>query len=678
MVKRKNSNNSETARAMKAGKVNENTSDDIDSEAAVAEQQVNSGRHDDQPKQQNFKERKTSKSANQQKNKRRKVAQMETVSSEAIENDELEAKAIEKHSSQVQFREEDNEIVMEVTCQQDSEFLSKESEDEESENDDDHYQEVMEMEDREFEEALAAGENNNTSADSSEEIKTLTKVPHKFRQQVEEGLINQKRQSLELESSKNEIRALKALIAKFEEILSGQKIWIRNPEFEVVDQQQGSKKQRLQHCGQEQVYNRRVTLTNKGKGHSPTSLRDKLSTATIYQQAIKPMKDRENSGNACLDRLQQGEGCGDDDSNHEIQFNFNRFSTSEEEGDNDGDVGMVNSSDEFVGLALDTPTPPVTLDDQSNRANANKCLIISDKFYDRQPKLGTSRIDRNRDQHRKNTNRYFMKPGYKSQGGGDSARRFDDGQDWMSQIIQDAEQSKAQMYETPGEKELSLPEGRIFNSIDDDYMTVVAHVDLAIEKKIAQGIYVDFAKLIPKDKVTQGDSDHRMELISKGGMTYFVPVSDRENQQIVNFHVWVKAFRVFSHIYMRYHPERTVELIEYNFMIHSASVTFTWDNVYAYNRDFRLHMERHPAQNWGLILQQASSFRLKDRVKSSYPQAETTNNATHTNKKQREPCYHFNKGRYTFGEHCKFDHQCIICGKFGHGAHNCRRGMGGN
>ena len=27
----------------------------------------------------------------------------------------------------------------------------------------------------------------------------------------------------------------------------------------------------------------------------------------------------------------------------------------------------------------------------------------------------------------------------------------------------------------------------------------------------------------------------------------------------------------------------------------------------------------------------------------------------------------------TYGSRCKFEHKCGICGKYGHGAHNCRR-----
>ena len=41
---------------------------------------------------------------------------------------------------------------------------------------------------------------------------------------------------------------------------------------------------------------------------------------------------------------------------------------------------------------------------------------------------------------------------------------------------------------------------------------------------------------------------------------------------------------------------------------------------------------------------------------------------------EQEPCKRFNKGHCSYGLRCKFDHRCSIpkCGKFGHGAHNCR------
>ena len=133
------------------------------------------------------------------------------------------------HTEVAQFLEEENEVVMEVTCQQDAEFLSEDSEDEE------YQEEVMEMEDREFEDAMAETENNNASSDSAGNLaeETITEVPLAFRQLFKEGRENQKRQSAELADSRSEINTLKALIAKVEELLTGNKIFLYNPEFNM-------------------------------------------------------------------------------------------------------------------------------------------------------------------------------------------------------------------------------------------------------------------------------------------------------------------------------------------------------------------------------------------------------------------------------------------------------------
>ena len=80
----------------------------------------------------------------------------------------------------------------------------------------------------------------------------------------------------------------------------------------------------------------------------------------------------------------------------------------------------------------------------------------------------------------------------------------------------------------------------------------------------------------------QSEDDHRMELISKGGSTYFVPVSEREivGGGITNFTKWEQAFRVYSNIFTKAYPDRASELIQYNQLIFTASLSFTWDNVY--------------------------------------------------------------------------------------------------
>ena len=161
-------------------------------------------------------------------------------------------------------------------------------------------------------------------------------------------------------------------------------------------------------------------------------------------------------------------------------------------------------------------------------------------------------------------------------------------------------------------------------------------------------------------------------------MTYWVPVSDRETTAITNFNRWEQAFRVFSNLYTYYFPQKAGDLIQYNHVIFTTSQTYAWDNVYRYDREFRMHIGRHhPHRNWSTILQQAWSMYLKDKINHQGFQ-----NGKKPNPRRRL-CFDFNKGICEYGQRCKFDHRCSFCEKYGHGAYNCRKakkngGSGGN
>ena len=212
------------------------------------------------------------------------------------------------------------------------------------------------------------------------------------------------------------------------------------------------------------------------------------------------------------------------------------------------------------------------------------------------------------------------------------------------------------------------------NIVDENY-SMIGNIEESLRLKIINHEYVDFARLIPKDRLGK-EEDHRMELISRGGSTFFVPVSDREsaNNVISHFSKWEQAFRVFSNIYSGVYPERGTELIQYNHLIYTASLSFIWENVYRYDKEFRIHMSNYPHRNWSVILQQAWSLYLKDRISHNHFHHDDKGSPGSGNSsyKKKEICKKFNKGKCTRGLRCHFEHRCLICGKFGHGAHICR------
>ena len=253
-----------------------------------------------------------------------------------------------------------------------------------------------------------------------------------------------------------------------------------------------------------------------------------------------------------------------------------------------------------------------------------------------------------------------------------------------AQRIRETEAAKAALYKLPGESSFQSP---IYNfdlsrdylhsaMVDEDYLLVAAHVDEGTQRKIANQEYVDFAKLVPRDRVLS-EEDSRLELVNRGGHTYFVPAAtSTEMTTISNFSRWEQSFRVFATIYTNYYPARASELIQYNHLIHTASLSFSWENVYAYDQDFRIHMSRHPKRSWGIILQQAWSVRLKDRLMNSGQGSRNSNGSNNHSgqqgKNKRDTCYRFNHGKCSYGQNCKFEHKCLICNNFGHGAWNCR------
>ena len=250
-------------------------------------------------------------------------------------------------------------------------------------------------------------------------------------------------------------------------------------------------------------------------------------------------------------------------------------------------------------------------------------------------------------------------------------------------MFREAEAAKARLFATPGkDNELN----KQFHSVmvDEDYLLVASHVDNATLNKIIAGEYVDFARLIPRDRVLQEEDQH-LEMIVHGGKTYWVPAGDCDVQSIHNFGRWEQAFRVYSDIYLRSHPSRSTELIQYNHIIHMTSLTYTWENVYSYDKDFRIHISQHPECSWGIILQQAWAMRLKDKISrfegqkqdyygrrhSSSPSQASTSNSESVD--INTICRHYNRGRCSFGHTCRYEHHCLYCFKFGHSISNCRK-----
>ena len=257
-------------------------------------------------------------------------------------------------------------------------------------------------------------------------------------------------------------------------------------------------------------------------------------------------------------------------------------------------------------------------------------------------------------------------------------------QQQADQLIQDANRNKARMNQITGMESLSintpgLDRMTLLHSvvIDGGYLTVAAHVDDNLRRKILNFKYVDFVKLLPRDRIN-AEEDNRLTFVNKGGVPYLVPVGDsRESSGISSYAKWDQAFRVFCDIVSSKFPTKSTELIQYNHVIHTASQMYVWENVYNYDKGFRIHIAQNPFRTWSVILQQAWCMRLRDKIRLDSGSSSVVSRSPN-GKHKKDLCLCFQRGACQFGLSCKFDHRCPICNKFGHGVHICRKRTGGH
>ena len=199
---------------------------------------------------------------------------------------------------------------------------------------------------------------------------------------------------------------------------------------------------------------------------------------------------------------------------------------------------------------------------------------------------------------------------------------------WAIDAIQEAEASKARLYEISGKTNHSgnlhshgegqsmecLAQGFAHSMmVDESFLLVTSHIDQGTREKFENGQFVNFVKLVAKDRI-DFEEEHGMEMINKDGKPFWVPVSDKDHPVINSFNKWEQAFRVYSDIFLKANPSKAQEFIQYNHIIYTASLTYHWDNVYRYDKLFRMHVDRNPGRSWGIILQQAWALCLKDRI----------------------------------------------------------------
>ena len=394
-----------------------------------------------------------------------------------------------------------------------------------------------------------------------------------------------------------------------------------------IQSQQANKKTGVKSPKADHAEGKNERKRTKQKGQLDNGPNPSISDVTIYKNAVEMANPSEGLGNV-----------GDDSIEVDSEITFKRKNDDTVRGrDSSSSDDRIDTSDEMMEIDI------------------NKQFIV-----DCQNEARRRSVDKTP----------YAEPPEQSRGAPQSEKIIRDIE--MTKAVQYGAKGKVTEFLHPWEGPKETQRGgshQLSSEVDDNYVIIGAHLDNSIREKIQRGEYVDFNKLLPK--VSSSD-DQRMELVNKGGQSFFVPVSDRESSSITNFSKWEQAFRIFMNVFTQEHPDRATELIQYNHVIFTAASSYSWENVSIYDKEFRIHMSRYPNRSWAAILQQAWTLYLKDRVKHDNQKFNNNGNGN-GNKRKRDACKRFNKGLCTAGMGCRFDHRCLECGKFGHGAHICRR-----
>ena len=346
--------------------------------------------------------------------------------------------------------------------------------------------------------------------------------------------------------------------------------------------------------------------------HGPQAYRDRTGNETVNQK-VKVLNKMMSQASALELTVYKNAVENQINKRNSSSSEDNKMDTSEETGISDESNEQIVDSDllinDFIAEARE-------------RTAYEKPLRDRDTAFARVETYSRERADR------PSTSGYIDRRAMdRRHGGGKQSHRDmeEDPEDIADNLIRSAERGKARCHELPGElcdfelshekntyPDLDIRREFVHSAmVDESYQLVGSHLDQAMQDRIIRGEYVDFARLVPKDRVLTAD-DNRYEMIVRDGKTFWTPASSIESVSISNFNRWEQAFRVYSDVYMRAYPYRASELVQYSHLIHTASQSYTWENVYMYDKDFRLHLERHPSRSWAIILQQAWAVRLKD------------------------------------------------------------------
>ena len=189
--------------------------------------------------------------------------------------------------------------------------------------------------------------------------------------------------------------------------------------------------------------------------------------------------------------------------------------------------------------------------------------------------------------------------------------------------------------------------------------------------------YVDFAKLLP-DNVEDPTDDYKYVPVKDGAVQTFQKTKRIKPKEIDGLMKWIRAFCVWSFVFLDSHPNEAKGLFQYLHNILDGDRRFVWSEVYNYDKQVRHGLERDhqrkigplDLRKWQMVTSYVKSTRPYQN-RNSTPLFRKTNQANfHGN--SRATCINFNRGNCE-RKKCRFLHACSNCKQEDHVGSNCKQ-----
>ena len=227
---------------------------------------------------------------------------------------------------------------------------------------------------------------------------------------------------------------------------------------------------------------------------------------------------------------------------------------------------------------------------------------------------------------------------------------------------------------------------------DDEFFHVTSQIDPNLRTKIEKGEFIELERLLPRDRFSKGASDdlnkQLFQLISQGTNSYLTTPDHRNSNKINNIRKWDQAFRVFAAIYTQANPNRSGEIWQYVYVIHTAAYSNSWDSVAFYDTTFRQLMASKPWRSWGKTYTQGwnMAFNTNNAQFGYNNQSHNQSHGSSHNSGSKgqgqgqsrdwkdDCCWRFNKNKCKrTSSECRYDHRCTHCAGWYHSYNNCRK-----